>query len=217
MAKWPLLACAALAIISGACRNGATAPSPTPSPAGTVAIRGTVTDQRGAPLAAATLAVMDGPNIGRAAASNAQGEFALTGLQPGALTMQISATGYAKVIAPIALTTDTTMNFQLGLLLAEFTTPNNRLAIVGNANGTFSAVGDLKNTGQGCAADLSAAGTILDDNQQTIATFSWSMPPNQILTPGDIYRFELCCFPADRASAVRSYTGVLKWNTVRCP
>jgi hypothetical protein len=156
---------------------------------------------------------MDGPNIGRAAASNAQGEFSLTGLQPGAFTMQISAAGYTKVMAPIELTTDTTMNFQLRLLLAEFTAPKDRLATVVNANGTFSAVGDLKNTGEGCATDLSAMGNILDDNQQTIATFSWSMPPNQILKPGDVYQFELCCFSA----AVRSYTGTLKWNTVRCP
>jgi hypothetical protein len=173
-------------------------------------------DQAGAPFPGVTLAVMDGANVGRQGATDGQGRYSLTALQPGSLTLQVAASGYVKVKQPLTITTSSMANFQLALVPPEFTTTVDKLTVVSNPDGTSSAFGEVKNIGEGCATNLSAMGDILNDQGESIQSISWSMPPDQVLKPGDSYRYELRGLTSEQAAAVRTYKAIMKWVTVRC-
>jgi hypothetical protein len=219
MSKHSIVACAAVIVACAACgRTTPTSPSPSGSSGGkTVTLQGTVvTDQTGAPLGGATVAVVNGASAGRQVVSDGQGHYTLTGLEAGDVTIAVSAPGYLKLTKPLSLSTSSIANFPLSYLPAEFTTTVEILTTVSNPDGTSSAFGEVKNIGEGCASNLSATGDILDDKGQSLQSVSWSMVTNQVLKPGDVYRYELRGLTSAQAAAVRTYKAVMKWTTVLC-
>jgi len=44
-----------------------------------------------------------------------------------------------------------------------------------------------------------------------------SMPPNQILRPGDRYTYDFCCLTRDQAMEVARFNAHFRWVTVHCP
>ena len=192
--------------------------SPTqPTTANRFALRGIVTGYEGAALQGATLAVIDGVNKGKSVVTDAQGRYGFAGLEPGGLTIEASAVDYATATKPVTLVADASVDFQLRVLLAQISVVGDTLTFVGNANGTFSAQGQAVNTGDGCAAELSGTANLVDKNLILVATLLYSMPPNQILRPGDRFTYEFCCLTRDQATAVTKFNASFRWETVHCP
>ena len=65
-------------------------------------------------IADATVSVVDGPDAGRAAVTDAIGRYRLTGLKGGELTVAVSAAGHATLISPVVLASNRSLDFQLG-------------------------------------------------------------------------------------------------------
>jgi PKD repeat protein len=77
------------------------APAPTPTPAPTPApttagLQGTVANNAGAPVTGARVAVIDGPNAGQAATTNANGSYRFESLSIANMNFSANATGYQE-------------------------------------------------------------------------------------------------------------------------
>ena len=202
-------------LISSAC--GASPTSPTSPTATSFALGGVVTGYEGAALQGAMLEVMDGVNKGQRVVADAQGRYGFTDLQAGGFTIQASAVDYAMATKPITLTADTSVDFELRVLLAQIANIGEPTLIFGDKpGGTFSAQGEVVNTGDGCAAEMTGTAKLLDKNLILIATLFWSMPPNEILRPGDRYTYEFCCLTRDQAMAASTFNANFRWGTVHC-
>lgn len=87
----------------------------TPPPA-TFSLTGRVTESAPSAfvaVAGATLGIADGPNAGRTATTNGNGEYQFTGLQAGGFTLNVAAPGYHAASAGITLSGSITRNFTL--------------------------------------------------------------------------------------------------------
>src|SRR5947209_2574830 len=68
--------------------------------AATAELLGTVKDPNGAVIQGASVALHDDArNIGRTAITNASGEYVLLSVPPGSYTLNVSAKGFAKLVA----------------------------------------------------------------------------------------------------------------------
>src|SRR6185503_18169468 len=94
--------CAGVVACSGKSSPAPAAPTtpttPTPPVASTYSVTGSVTDQQsGRGIASALVRVMDGADANKAAVSDANGAYSLTGLQAGQFELNISASGYSSL------------------------------------------------------------------------------------------------------------------------
>ncbi|MEQ1759495.1 MAG: carboxypeptidase-like regulatory domain-containing protein [Vicinamibacterales bacterium] len=109
------IAIAGLMAVTGC--GGASPQTPTtPSPVqpSTFNLTGTIIgDFSGVPLAAARVAIADGPNSGRATNSNTSGAFSLTGLARSGFTVEVSATGFVTTSRGITLDKDVQLDVRL--------------------------------------------------------------------------------------------------------
>ena len=99
----------------GGSSPSSTAPSPSPAPAPvTRTLSGTVTDAAtDQPITGAAVSINDGPNAGRATASNASGAYSLSGLNQGGFTARAFALCYVVLEQGVTLAQDTQVNFVL--------------------------------------------------------------------------------------------------------
>ncbi|MEW6732708.1 MAG: carboxypeptidase regulatory-like domain-containing protein [Acidobacteriota bacterium] len=84
-------------------------------------LRGTVIDETGAYIVAATLELDDGNGNKYTAQSNEQGRYQINGIVPGNYTLTVSAEGFATVIDKMDLTARRTTNFNptLKVIISE--------------------------------------------------------------------------------------------------
>jgi hypothetical protein len=121
----------ALALLTAACGgNSPTSPTPTPPSTHTWRLTGTVSDtDGGAVLAGASVAVLDGPNVGRSTTTSAGGTFELTGLQESGFSIRVRKDGYDDAQDGITLTADTARTIALS---------RTRLNLAGAWSGTYT-------------------------------------------------------------------------------
>jgi hypothetical protein len=106
----------AACLVALACSGSTpTAPPATPPPqSNTFALSGRVSDaDTGAPLATVTIAILDGANASRSAASDAGGAFRLNDLRLGGFTVRARHDGYDPVFRGITLVADTSVDIQM--------------------------------------------------------------------------------------------------------
>jgi Carboxypeptidase regulatory-like domain/Protein of unknown function (DUF3761) len=100
-----------------ACGSGSSttpSPSPTPSTPTTFSLTGQVTDSTtAAPVSGVTVAVADGPNVGKSTTTDASGNYSLAGLQQSGFTVTASAANYVTQSKGVTLTSSQTLAFQL--------------------------------------------------------------------------------------------------------
>ena len=96
---------------------GAPAPSSSSPPAATsFALSGrTIDASTNSPFAGAAVEVLDGPNRGRFAASDATGAFRIADLAMGGLTVRAGHAGYDSAYLGVTLVRDTSVDLQLTL------------------------------------------------------------------------------------------------------
>jgi hypothetical protein len=103
----------ALCLAAFAC-GGTDAVSPTPPPPGTFALSGRVTDvDTGAPLAGATVTILDGKDAARAAVTDGAGSFRLAGLTPGGFTVRVRDEGYDSAFQGVTFVADMSIDVRM--------------------------------------------------------------------------------------------------------
>lgn len=110
---WLGTVCALLGL--SACGGGSGSPAaPSPQPTPLFSISGTVSSANGGtPLPAARIEVTDGPNRGRVTTSANDGRYQLEGLQPGQISLQVSAQGFDAETRTLSLGVSQTADFVL--------------------------------------------------------------------------------------------------------
>jgi hypothetical protein len=117
----PNVAVLALAILVSACGSDsspAPAPSPTPTPTPpvvtTFALSGRVTAAgAGTGIPGALITVLDGPNAGKVAGADGNGNYNLIGLTSSGFTVSIVGNGFVTTTRPVSLSGNVTLNVSL--------------------------------------------------------------------------------------------------------
>jgi hypothetical protein len=177
-----LLVVIAMAFAAACGGNTPLAPSQTAPATPTFNLSGTVTSTTGQAIVGASVRIVDGPNAGRAAATDGAGAYSFTGLTQSGFTLSISATNYSTASRGVTLTSTQTLNVQLASLFANMvgawtgTVTFSALGLSGSCNiswlitaqngGSFS--GTYQETGgTGCPQAGSFDGTISSANVVT--------------------------------------------------
>jgi hypothetical protein len=106
---------ALFAMVSWGCsKDGGNPAGPDPTPqAQTYALSGRVTGSGGTGINGATVTVTDGPNAGRSATADGNGNYTITGLQPAGFTARATARFYNERSKPVTMTSNQTLDFSL--------------------------------------------------------------------------------------------------------
>jgi len=104
----------ALCVLTLACSESAPAPSdPRPLPPPEFSLTGRVSGvDTGIPLIGATITVVDGTNVGRAATTGADGTYSLV-LMPGGFTIRVRYDGYDSVFQGVTLVANSLVDIQM--------------------------------------------------------------------------------------------------------
>ncbi len=108
--------CLSFVVAAIACggKEPATSPSPTAPTITTFSLSGSViTSFTLVPIAGATLSIVDGPDTGKSARTDTSGNFTFTGLQQSHFTVNVSATNYFSISAPVTLPSNAAGSFFL--------------------------------------------------------------------------------------------------------
>ncbi len=95
----------------------APAPSPPPAPVAT-SLSGTVATSAGAPIAGATVAILDGSNGGRSTTTGGAGTYRFDGLQSSNGNVSAKAAGYQESIRGLYIDGNSSLNFTLAAVPA---------------------------------------------------------------------------------------------------
>lgn len=189
--------CVGVVACSGSKNNPAPPTSPTtpttpaPPAATTYSVTGSVTDQQsGRAIASALVRVMDGADANKAAVTDANGAYSLTGLQAGQFELNISASGYSSLSQKVTLQTSTTMSFALQVgrrtisgTITDATSrgvlPNILIVAVGGTTAGQSTRSDAQ--GRYALSGVSTDTTGIQASATSYFTGNWSVP-----TGGDV-------------------------------
>ncbi|HYM24584.1 MAG TPA: carboxypeptidase regulatory-like domain-containing protein [Vicinamibacterales bacterium] len=170
----------ALTLAVAACGGSPAAPSSpvTATPVPTFALSGLVTDSStGNGIAGATVAIVDGPNSGRSATTDATGSFIFAALQQSGFTVNASAASYVATSKSVTLTANQTLTIRL---TRQSTPPGTTAAGVRYDNIAF--------------AHQFIVGSPVPTQNQTATYCCWPLPVRNAGT----YTFNLAGFPLDR-------------------
>ena len=103
-----------LALLLGC--GGGDSPAPTPT-VPTFTLRGQVVNAANTnPILGATVDIVDGPNMGKAATTDSDGRYSLTGLTVAAYTVRARAQGFVDNAQSFRLEGDETLNFGMSVV-----------------------------------------------------------------------------------------------------
>lgn len=131
-----------------------TGPSPVPSPS-RVVLSGTVTAANGLPIPNVRVQVVEGVNADRSAFSNDAGQYRLSDLEPGTLTLLFTTGEYQDLRRTEVVRADTTLNVQLdpkglvlsGLITTQWGEPINDVGVEAVRDGRVSGGGTSNRSG----------------------------------------------------------------------
>jgi carboxypeptidase family protein len=204
--------------LATACGGSSTTPTPTPS-TNTWSLTGTITSSAGGFINAATVAIVDGPDLGRQSATDATGRYGFTFLHQVGFTIRVSAPGYTSATQGITLIANTVTDVQLVRLPVAALSFEGELGFLLRANGSYDVTGTAVNTGDGCAGAISGS-TTLTGSSGTVLTFAWSLPATLSMRPGE--RAQYAFGPISRSDVIGlggtgSYVTRFVFVTVACP
>lgn len=182
-----------------------TAPSAStpPAPLATWNLSGTVRSAAGGNVAAAMVAILDGPDAGKQATADTVGHYSFTGLAQAGFSLMASASGYASVTEGVPLTENRVVDFQLPRLPVAALSYESALSLTPRADGGYDLAGTVVNSGDACATAVSGVTTITGTSGVAL-DFHWALSPSTIIRPGErfVYRFGV-----SRDDAMRLGTG----------
>ena len=135
------------------------------------------------------MVILDGPNAGQQAITDATGHYALTGLKQAGFNLRASAPNYDAVTKGINLASNTVTDFQLLRVSVAALTFDGELTFTALADGTFIASASGSNTGTGCAGSVS--GTSVVTSNVVTRAFQWALPASLVVRPGERFTYTL--------------------------
>jgi carboxypeptidase family protein len=204
--------------LAAACGGSSTTPTPTPS-ANAWTLNGTITSSAGGVITAATVAIVDGPDLGKQTATDSAGRYGFAGLHQAGFSLTASAPGYTSATQGITLTANTVADVQLVRLPVAALTFEGELGFLIRANSSYDVTGTAVDTGDGCAGSISGS-TTLTGSSGTVFSFAWSLPATLVMRPGE--RVQYAFGPISRSDviglgATGSYVTRFVFVTVACP
>lgn len=104
----------ALCLAAFACGGSDTVSPMPPSQSGTFTLSGRVADaDTGAPLAGASVTILDGKDAAKSAVTDASGSFRLSGLTPGGFTVRVRDNGYDSAFQGVTFVADMAIDVRM--------------------------------------------------------------------------------------------------------
>jgi hypothetical protein len=171
------------------CGSSSTPSTPTPpvNLVNTWNLTGTVSSATGG-ISGATIAVVDGPDLGRQATADTAGRYSLSGLQQAGFTIRASASGYNSAARGVTLSGNMVADFQLTRQLAAALIFEGAITFTPRADGAYDGSATGGNVGDGCAGSVTGT-TTLTPATGSPATFVWSLPTATIIRVDERFRY----------------------------
>jgi hypothetical protein len=175
----------------------------------------------GAPVAGASVAILDGPNAGRVTATSDSGAYTLLGLTPGGFSLRAQHADYFETAQAVDLTSDRTLDFGLTKrpradlmwegVLAQYPQPP--------GYSTWDFAGHGVNRGDGCATAISGTVTLLTALGQPVAgsARTFSLPSDVIVRPLERFDYRGCCHSTAEVDQTAFHATVFTWTDASCP
>jgi hypothetical protein len=166
------------------------------------------------------VAILDGPDAGKQAATDTSGRYTFSGLQQAGFSVRASANGHTAITKGVTLTANTMGDFQLSRVPVAVLTFGGDLGFTPRPDGGFDMFATGVNSGDGCATAISGVTTVTGSSG-AVFTFPWALPPAAVIRPGE--RFQYTFGPLSRidvsrlGSADGTYTTRPDFTTSACP
>jgi Carboxypeptidase regulatory-like domain len=182
-------------------------------------LTGTVTRSTGGIIGGATLEVIDGPNMGQRATSDASGRYSFSSLEQSGFSVRASAPDFETVTKGVGLTANAVVDFALARvlhadLLAEGGITSYPLP---PKYGAWSFRGAGRNRGDGCAGGIAGTVSMLNGLDVVVATRAFTVPAATIVHPRERFEFTGCCFSTAELDQTTFHQTEFTFKTVSCP
>ena len=148
------------------------------------------------------------------------GHYEIRDLQPGGFTVAVTHPGYHEQAKGVGLAADTTLDFALAKIL--------RADLVAEGVITYypqppdyvrwSFEGTARNVGDGCATQIAGTTRMYDGLGEFIAERAFTLRPDLIARPSELFDYEGCCFDNAATQRSRSYRLEFTWTEApNCP
>jgi hypothetical protein len=212
----PLLA----VLITAGCGFAPSSPSNTSqaAPVAHWALSGAVTSSAGGSISGAVVTVVDGPDANRTTSTDASGRFTLAGLAQGGVTIRVTARGYSDATMGITLIANLAVDVRLLLPLARLLDIGGSDIRYERASGGFEMYATAINEGEGCADRVGGVTTIKNAAPPNLTLdFSWSLPPDRIIRPGEQFTYRVGFMTDDQARQFPEGTASNRFSGVSIP
>jgi len=194
-------------------------PTPPVNLVNTWNLTGTVNASSGTGISGATVAVLDGPDLGKQATADAAGRYSLTGLQQAGLSVRASASGYISMTRGVTLTANMVADFQLTRQPVAALTFEGAITFTPRADGSYDMSATGGNDGDGCAVAVTGITTLTPTTGSPVS-FPWSLPAATIIRPGERFRYNFGPIMASDFMAYGTdgvYVTRFTFTNVSCP
>ncbi len=182
-------------------------------------LTGTVSSSTGGGVTGATVAVVDGPDLGKQATADAAGRYSFTGLQQGGFSVRASASSYTPMTRGVTLTANMVADFQLTRQLAAALTFEGPITFTPRADGSYDMSATGGNDGDGCAGSVTGTTTLTPTTGSPVS-FVWSLPTATVIRLGERFRYNFGPITANDRMAFGAdgvYVTRFTSTTVTCP
>jgi hypothetical protein len=151
-------------------------------------LTGTVSSSTGVGISGATVAVLDGPDLGKQATADTAGRYSLTGLQQAGFSVRASASSYTSMTRGVTLNANMVVDFQLIRQPTAAMTFEGAIVFTPRADGSYDMSATGGNDGDGCAVAVTGITTLTPTTGSPVS-FPWSLPAATIIRPGERFRY----------------------------
>jgi len=203
------------------CGSSSSPSTPTPpvNLVNTWNVTGTVSSSSGGGITGATVAVLDGPDLGKQVTADTAGRYSFSGLQQAGFSIRASASGYNPVTRGITLTANTVADFQLTRQPAAALTFEGAITFTPRTDGSFDMSATGGNDGDGCAGAVTGVTTLTPTTGSPVM-FVWSLPTATVIRVGERFRYNFGPIMASDRTAFGAdgvYVTRFTFTNVTCP
>jgi hypothetical protein len=194
-------------------------PTPPVNLVNTWNVTGTVTASTGSGISGATVAVLDGPDLGKQATADTAGRYSFSGLQQAGFTIRASASGYNPATRGVTLTANMVVDFQLTRQPAAALTFEGAITFTPRTDGSYDMSATGGNDGDGCAGAVTGTTTLTPMTGSPV-TFVWSLPTATVIRVGERFRYNFGPITASDFMAYGTdgvYVTRFTFTNVSCP
>ena len=182
-------------------------------------LTGTVSSSTGGGISGATVAVLDGPDLGKQATADTAGRYSFSGLQQAGFSVRASASSYNPVTRGVTLNAHMVVDFQLTRQPAAALTFEGAITFTPRADGSYDMSATGGNDGDGCAGSVTGTTTLTPTTGSPVS-FVWSLPAATVIRLGERFRYNFGPIMASDFMAYGTdgvYVTRFTFTNVSCP